>query len=155
MLEDHHRRNRQHRPPNTDRLREYAEKQRQNQQRSQGLQESDQEDCPHDSSFDSESSEPLAIKRRAARHSRTPYSASKSRPKPTRLGFYPGQWSDVLEKAKRKFRLFLATDIPFPNREDHFSKAEDFVSEAINDHQKRGGQLENGMPFLQYFSDKY
>lgn len=89
-----------------------------------------------DSSSDSESSEPLAVKRRAARHSRTPYSTSKSKPKPTQLEFYPGQWSDVLEKAKRRFHLFLATNIPFPNCDNHLSKAQDFVSEAINDHQK-------------------
>lgn len=107
------------------------------------MESSDQEDS-HNSSSDSEGSEPLTVKRRAARHSQTPYSTSKSRPKPTRLGFYPGQWSDVLEKEKRKFRLFLATDVPFPIRDDHLSRAKDFVSEAINEHQKQGGQLENG-----------
>lgn len=144
MLEDHHHRNCRYRPPNTDRLRDYAEKQCQNQHRLKGLETSNQEDSSHDSRSDSDSNESSEPKIRAARHSRTPYSHSRSRPKPTQLGFYPSQWSDVLDKAKKKFHLFLATDVPFPNRDEHFSKAEDCISEAIDEHQKRGGQLENG-----------
>jgi hypothetical protein len=60
------------------------------------------------------------------------------------MQFYPSQWRDVLEEAKWKFRLWLLTECPFPDRKIHFKKAEDCIEEALTEHWENGGGVEPG-----------
>lgn len=81
--------------------------------------------------------------KRAKRHSITPYQGRTS--KPTQLNFYPGQWQDILEVAKRKYRLYLATKNAFPDREKDFGEARDCLTEAMQEHTDASGDVEIGI----------
>lgn len=67
---------------------------------------------------------------------------------PTQLGFYPGQWRDVLEAAKRHFREWLACKNGFPTRRMDLGEARECVAEALAAHQQRGLAVEPGMDMI-------
>jgi hypothetical protein len=83
-------------------------------------------------------------KPRARRYSRKCYTKSTGDPK--RLGFYPPQWRDVLERAQKLWRAWMAFECGFPEREikAHMDKAMQCVTDALSEHQKNGGRVEDG-----------
>ena len=87
-------------------------------------------------------------KLRAKRHSYKPYVDSTNNPQ--KLGFYPPQWRDVLEASQKKWRSWMAYDCAFPrkDREEHLEKAMECILEAISEHEKKGGRVEEGMTTL-------
>lgn len=85
--------------------------------------------------------EPCPVRKRAKRHSKTSRPAVGT---PTQLQFYPSQWSDVLEKAKKKYRLVVATEIGFPHPKKDSNRAFDCLTEAIAEHEDDGGMVEPG-----------
>lgn len=50
----------------------------------------------------------------------------------------------MLEAAKNKFRCFVSTVNPYPNREDGLREAGDCVAEAIADHRANGKKVDPG-----------
>ena len=83
-------------------------------------------------------------KSRAKRHSQKPYARHSD--DPTKLGFYPPQWRDVMEKGKAKFRPWIAYECGFPDRENesHMDKALQSATDALSEHQQKGGKVEEG-----------
>jgi hypothetical protein len=140
VLADCRQRNQAVRPPTMDQL------------RGSGLQQlaSDKQLDAGDSDTDSgdggdDSATPLK-QRRACRHSQIPQNDSTG--KPTHLRFYNEflGWVTVLENAKNKFQLFIATSKPFPTLEDHGTCAMASISEAISDfHEENSAELDQGM----------
>lgn len=99
---------------------------------------------PHEndpSSTDSENNNPTP-KSTQKRHSKTPYGAAAA--KPTQLQYYPGQWTDVLNDAKMRFRLFISTENAFPTPGVGREAAENALADAMNAHKADGGTVEPG-----------
>lgn len=92
----------------------------------------------------SEASTDEGEKTRARRYSQKCYTRSANVPK--RLGFYPPQWRDVLEKAQKLWRSWMALECGFPEREtkEHLDKAMQCVIKALSEHQENGRKVENG-----------
>ncbi len=88
-------------------------------------------------------------KSRAPRHSQKCYTRSTTDLK--KLGFYPPQWHDVLERAQQLWRPWMALECGFPKQEirAHLDMAAQCVTDALSEHQKGGGKVENGsyLPF--------
>lgn len=80
--------------------------------------------------------------KRAKRHSKTPYKSNAR--DPTQLQFYSGTWVDILELAKKYFRLWIATGVNFPEREKHLSNATECLTKAIDKHHQEGSEVEDG-----------
>jgi hypothetical protein len=91
-------------------------------------------------SDDTDSNSPPA--KRAKRHSRTPYKSKAG--DPTQLQFYSGTWVDILKLAKKYFRLWIAMECNFPEREKHFKDATDCLTRAIDKYQQEGSEVEDG-----------
>jgi hypothetical protein len=134
VLAEHHKRNRKPRPPNPATLNEMRKA---TQFRSDVTKDDEMQESESDTAVD-------AI--RTKRHSKTPYGGKEALP--TQLQFYPSQWRDVLEQAKWKFRLWLSTECPFPDRLKHISEAEDCIDEALAEHKEDGGRVEPGIQHL-------
>jgi hypothetical protein len=100
---------------------------------------------------ESDSDTPVDVSR-ARRHSKTPYGGNPALP--TQLHCYPSQWRDVLERAKWRFRLWLSTQCPFPDRDRHISEAEDCIDEALAEHMANGGGVEPGIQHLSQTSQR-
>jgi hypothetical protein len=86
-------------------------------------------------------------KSRAKRHSLRPY-AGRSSSDPKKLGFYPAQWREVLDKGRTQFfRPWMAIECGFPTRAEdrHVAKAMECVTDSISEHQKNGGKVEQGI----------
>ena len=81
---------------------------------------------------------------RARCHSRKHYTGSTDDPK--KLGFYPAQWRDVLERAQKLWRPWMALECGFPDREvkAHLTMAMKCVIDALSEHQQDGFQVEPG-----------
>jgi hypothetical protein len=73
-------------------------------------------------------------KSRVRRHSQTPYSGCTDNPK--KLGFYPSQWWDILEKAVKRWQMWMACECGFPNKgnENHLGKAMKCITDALAEH---------------------
>jgi hypothetical protein len=66
-------------------------------------------------------------------------------PYPNHLGFYSGTWYDVLVEAKNKYRLFIHTENPFPERNrDGLRDAHGCLLEIISKYKDDGIQLDEG-----------
>lgn len=65
---------------------------------------------------------------------------------PKRLGFYPPQWRDVLERAQKLWRSWMVLECGFPERVNraHLDKAMQCVTSALSEHQKNGFKVESG-----------
>ena len=127
VLDDHHSRNRKPRAPDAQRL-----------------QLSAQQAGPQSDDSDESAVQPKA--KRAKRHSKTPYKFNAG--DPTQLQFYSGTWVDILELAKRYFRLWIATEVNFPERETHLSDATNCLTRAVNEHRQEGSEVEEGKSSL-------
>lgn len=131
VLEKHHAKNRRPRPPNPDQL---------NRIRNASVRKEEEES---DDGNDSETIGP----QRAGRYSKTPRSEIEA--KPTQLNFYPGNWRDLLEFAKRIFRRWLACENGFPTRRLKLPpEAGECVAEALAEHRDKGGVVEPGKYML-------
>lgn len=97
---------------------------------------------------DSGSEEPIDNKpQRQRRHTKTPHGTSVARA--TQLQYYPGQWVDVLTKAKALNRLHLVTNNAFPLVDQGHKVTADVVTVAMDEHEREGGEVEAGQsPFL-------
>lgn len=89
-------------------------------------------------------------KSRATRHSLKPYTGSTNDPK--LFGFYPPQWRDVLERAQKLWRTWMALECGFPERETNLDMAMRCVTEALSEHQRNGGKTENGSDDLRHLN---
>jgi hypothetical protein len=101
--------------------------------------------CTEDAGLNSESpTDDEEEKSRARRHSRKHYTGSTDDPR--KLGFYPAQWRDVLERAKKLWRPWMAFECGFPEREtkEHLDMATKCVIDALSKHQESGGKVEQG-----------
>jgi hypothetical protein len=87
-------------------------------------------------------------KTRARRYSRKCYGRSTDDPK--RLGFYPPQWRDVLERAQKLWRSWMMLECGFPNREvkAHLDRAKQCITAALREHHKNGDKVEDGIYLL-------
>jgi hypothetical protein len=64
---------------------------------------------------------------------------------PHHLGFYSGTWYDVLVEAKNRYRLFIHTLCPFPDRNSNSLRdAHDCLLETITKYKDEGAQLDDG-----------
>jgi hypothetical protein len=86
----------------------------------------------------------VASRRRAKRHSKTPYVRGQTTDNPRHFRFYPPKWRDVLEIGRWNFRLHLATNHPFPDRKHGLDKAKDCLTQAVLYHERQGYQVEPG-----------
>jgi hypothetical protein len=84
--------------------------------------------------------------KRAKRHSKTPYKSNAA--DATQLQFYTGTWVDILELAKKYFRLWIATTMNFPEREKYLNGATDCLTQAIDKHRQEGSKVEDGRSSL-------
>ena len=67
-------------------------------------------------------------------------------PLPNHLGFYSGTWYDVLVEAKNRYRLFIHTQNPFPERNRNGLKdAQECLLETIAKYEDNGIQLDKGI----------
>ena len=67
-------------------------------------------------------------------------------PRPTHLGFYSGTWYDVLVEAKNRYRLFIHTQNPFPERNrSALRDAHDCLLETVSKYEDNGIQLDSGI----------
>jgi hypothetical protein len=100
---------------------------------------------------------------RAKRYSKTPYGSNRG--DPTQLQFYKGQWVDILEQAKQRFRDYVSNHCGFPERGTHLRHATNCLTEAMAAHSADGGTYDLCMlantyscnaahDFLDYY-DKY
>lgn len=139
VLQQHRKRNRGPRPPGVGHLKASADLQttRHGSNHDDGSNGSD-DGSKDDSSRDSDT-EPYPVRKRAKRHSKTSRPAVGT---PTQLQFYPSQWTDVLESAKRKYRLVIATEIGFPHPKKDLNRASDCLTEAMAAHEDGGGMVE-------------
>lgn len=62
----------------------------------------------------------------------------------TQLQFYPPVWRDILEIAKAKFRLYLTSVKPFPNRGEGVDEAAECLLEAVAEHRDAVKKVEPG-----------
>ena len=70
---------------------------------------------------------------------------SHHNPHPHHLGFYSGTWYDVLVEAKFKYRLFIHTENPFPERNSNSLRdAHDCLLETITKFKDDGIHLDEG-----------
>ena len=53
-------------------------------------------------------------------------------------------WVDILELTKRYFRLKIAMEINFPEREQHLHLATNCLTCAIEEHRQEGSDVEDG-----------
>lgn len=60
------------------------------------------------------------------------------------LKFYPDGWQAVLQMAKQHWRLYVATENPFPNRSANLKDAADILAKAIQQFKEEGYVLESG-----------
>jgi hypothetical protein len=60
------------------------------------------------------------------------------------LRFYPAQWQDILDAAKKLFRKWLAAKNPWPIRDDPLEEARQCLSEVLQGHSDAGGVVEAG-----------
>jgi hypothetical protein len=92
---------------------------------------------------DNKSEDQLKYHTRAKRHSQKAYGSSVS---PTQLQFYPLQWTEVLELAKKKWRRYLLVKWAFPKRckLDTTTVLKECLTTAIADHEADGGLVEKG-----------
>lgn len=97
ILENYRSRNRTVRPPDPQQLAVAAA--------NQGNLDGEDNNCTDES--DTEEGH-----KRAARNSKNPGAL----PKPTDLGYYPPGWKSLLVKAKERWRRYVVTENPFPNR---------------------------------------
>ena len=66
-------------------------------------------------------------------------------PYPHHLGYYTGTWRDVLVEAKTKYRLFIHTQNPFPERNKNgLRDAHDCLLETITKFKDDGTQIDEG-----------
>jgi hypothetical protein len=81
---------------------------------------------------------------RARHHSQKDYNRSPIDPK--KLGFYPPQWRDVLERAHKLWRPWMVLECGSPKRniKAHLDKAMHCVTDALSEHQRNGGEVERG-----------
>ena len=103
---------------------------------------SDDTDSGNESDKESETdNNPIPPQARAKRNSRK----SHHNPHPNHLGFYSGTWHDVLVEAKFKYRLFIHTENPFPERNTNSLRdAHDCLLEIITKYQDDGILLDEG-----------
>ncbi|KAF8886185.1 hypothetical protein BD779DRAFT_1471302 [Infundibulicybe gibba] len=134
VLDDYRRQNHATRAPNPDHLNSH--------QHNDTMLSSDAQEAPEDDPDDpppqSNSQGPF----HAPRHSKKSYNEHIILP--TQFNFYPSQWRDVLGLAKLKFRHYITTMDPFPERQTNLKVATNFLMEAISDHERNGGLLEEG-----------
>lgn len=149
VLQEHRKRNKGPRPPNPARLQKSATVHSQLQEPASSANTAAKNksnvnisDGDDDNEDDDDKSQPL--KKRAKRHSKTTRSETGV---PTQLQFYPSQWSDVLENAKQRYRLYLATVNAFPHRKKDRQQATFSLMEAIAAHENEGGMVEPGRNF--------
>ncbi|KAF8889828.1 hypothetical protein BD779DRAFT_1469569 [Infundibulicybe gibba] len=140
VLDDYRRRNRSLRAPNPEHLASYRHG-----SASHNSNVPDQHagtSAQPDNDYSNRSKSNQCTTRRAPRHSKTPY--DKREVLPTKLGYYPSQWRDVLDLAKYKFLHYLTTNNPFPDRPTGLQAARALLMEAIDDHEKDEGVVEDG-----------
>jgi hypothetical protein len=137
----HHERNRAPRPPNPKQLNTIR-----SHQRDMDIDDGHiNEPSGNDSGDEADSTTGNDRPSRAKRHTRKPYMGSTNDPK--KFGFYPPQWRDVLEAARKKWRCWIAYECAFPDRE-HMTKALECIVEALSEHQELGKRVEPGMFML-------
>jgi hypothetical protein len=78
---------------------------------------------------------------------RTRRNTNHHEPNAKQMQFYPGHWRNLLEKVKKRYRLYLATENGFPNREDHLDHAIDILTEELTVYFKKGEKAEKGIIF--------
>lgn len=83
--------------------------------------------------------------RRQKRHTKKPYKSSA--PCATQMGYYPGQWTVVLTKAKTRFRLHLVITNGFPSIGEGHVAAEKALSVVIDEHEAVNKRVESGMSY--------
>jgi hypothetical protein len=69
----------------------------------------------------------------------------------TNVGFYPSLWQKLLDRAKANFRLYIATSVPFPDKEQSIGGTGvcgEVIAEAIVQWQEQKRKLEKGIFFL-------
>lgn len=81
-------------------------------------------------------------KTRVARNSKVP--KAEKIITPDKQEFYPPNWQAVLKAAKLLLRLWIATQVPFPDKQEYYSKMLEFLDQALHDHQQNGGHVEEG-----------
>ncbi|KIK31795.1 hypothetical protein CY34DRAFT_19564 [Suillus luteus UH-Slu-Lm8-n1] len=65
----------------------------------------------------------------------------------TNVGFYPSLWQKLLDRAKANFRLYIATSVPFPDKEQSIGGTGvcgEVIAEAIVQWQEQKRKLEKG-----------
>ncbi|KAG1741924.1 hypothetical protein EDD22DRAFT_958983 [Suillus occidentalis] len=65
----------------------------------------------------------------------------------TNVGFYPSLWQKLLDRAKANFRLYIATSVPFPDKEQSIGGTGvcgEVIAEAIIQWQEQKRKLEKG-----------
>ncbi|KAG2114542.1 hypothetical protein DEU56DRAFT_919564 [Suillus clintonianus] len=65
----------------------------------------------------------------------------------TNVGFYPSLWQKLLDRAKANFRLYIATSVPFPDKEESIGGTGvcgEVIAEAIIQWQEQKRKLEKG-----------
>jgi hypothetical protein len=87
-------------------------------------------------------------KSRVRCHSQKCYTGSMDNLK--KLGFYPTQWHDVLERAQKMWWPWMAFECGFPEREikEHLNMAMKCVIDALLEHQENGSKVEQGKSLL-------
>ena len=89
---------------------------------------------------DINNSESQPSRKRAKRYSKMPY---HNKGKPSQLRFYRGGWVEVLEKAKKFFRLYITKMNAWPDRDTHLKEAAACVEKAISEYNDAGEELED------------
>jgi hypothetical protein len=133
VVDKHHSRNRKHRAPDVHRLHQSA-----------AWQTGPESKLDSTDSDAAGSSTEAPVPKRAKRNSKRPYKSGRG--DATQLQFYTGTWVDILELAKRHFRLYVASEMNYPERDKHLWKATDCLETSINIHKKKEGVVvEEGM----------
>lgn len=142
VLEDHQQRNRKPKAPAAHRLRNLAAHHKKwptlvESSDSEVIPDSEEERVRNEE-LQSDGTEP-PTRKRVKRNS------SYHNAKPTQLRFYPGIWTDILERAKQFFRLWLVKECPFPDREVNLKDASNALIRAINEYEAKDCEVEDGM----------
>lgn len=108
---------------------------------SRRLVQNDDTNSGNESDDESEASDnaiqPQARAKRNSKKTHDPY--------PHQLGFYSGTWHDLLVEAKNRYRLFIHTQNPFPERNRNgLRDANDCLLEIISKYKDDGVQLDEG-----------
>jgi hypothetical protein len=141
VVENYHQRSRAPHPPNPRQLEKVRSHNGQDMSAEAAIED---EQCSKGSMDDKQKS-------RAWRHSQKHYTGNTADPE--KLGFYPPLWHDVLGKAQKLWRHWMALECGFPksNIEAHLDMAMQCVTDALSEHQKNGGRVENGSDCIVIF----